>query len=111
MRRGGPRASSRPQKRRPAVASSTLVRLFLYLLLPGIGALHRSGDMLSRREHSFQVSVCPLPLGGVFEKDTFANRDFRGSTVGESRRLLTLLQGVQASQQLLRRHTRQGLCC
>jgi hypothetical protein len=67
--------------------------------------------MLSRREQGSQVSVRPQPLRGVFEKDAFVDPDFLGSAVGQRRRLLTLLQGVEASQQLLRRHTRQGLCC
>ena len=67
--------------------------------------------MLSGREHGFEVSICPLPLGGVLEKDAFAGRDLLGGSVRESRRILALLQRMQASQQLPRWHGRQGLWC
>ena len=47
--------------------------------------------MLSRREHSLQLSVCPLPLGVVLEENPFAGCNLLMSPIGENRSLLTQL--------------------
>ncbi len=94
VRRGGPRASGTRQTCRPAVASTTLVRLSCRPLLSGLGPLGGGRHMLSSREQGFQVSVCPLPLGGALEEDALAGRDLLRRPVRESRRFLTPLHGT-----------------
>jgi hypothetical protein len=65
--------------------------------------------MFSRRENSFQLIARAPPLGAVLEENPLTGHNPLTTQIGESRSLFTSLQRTQSPQELLCRHSQQGL--